>query len=413
MGRRPYLADTLERGYLAGCWSFPGRRGGFSRSGARGAAVQHHAAPCRRHPGPQRRDPARAAAHPGLSSLWLTLVTDVDTATGRALIDSMTNEVVVRDHSIRDPSLRPHALRCRRAEGARRAQPASVARRPPPDRWWGLSRPPCRGRAPSPPGAFRQPRRSGRRPRRRRRVVIATGISGTGLLGVSLSTKPGSPGSTSLRWLSPARGSPGPRLWTPDLGSTQRPGKRPAPSRGHARPHRRRRLRGLLRRRGWPGTFRCSTRPSVASCATRRGSTALVLLTAYTNGVAEELFFRGALWSAVKDTHPVAKTTLAYAAVTARDPQSRARPQRGRSERAVRPPAPRVRRHPGSSAHPRHLVGPHAELSPAPCSGRPGGPRPLQTDRATDPRNRARRPGSPAVPGTGLVFCARYGIPWP
>jgi uncharacterized protein YbjT (DUF2867 family) len=39
---------------------------------------------------------------PRLSSLWLTLVTEVDTATGRALIDSMTNEVVVRDQSIRD-----------------------------------------------------------------------------------------------------------------------------------------------------------------------------------------------------------------------------------------------------------------------------------------------------------------------
>ena len=39
---------------------------------------------------------------PRLSSLWLTLVTDVDTATGRALVDSMTNEVVVRDPSIRD-----------------------------------------------------------------------------------------------------------------------------------------------------------------------------------------------------------------------------------------------------------------------------------------------------------------------
>ena len=39
---------------------------------------------------------------PRLSSLWLTLVTDVDTATGRALVNSMTNEVVVRDHSIRD-----------------------------------------------------------------------------------------------------------------------------------------------------------------------------------------------------------------------------------------------------------------------------------------------------------------------
>jgi uncharacterized protein YbjT (DUF2867 family) len=39
---------------------------------------------------------------PWLSSLWLTLVTDIDTGTGRALVDSMTNEVIVRDHSIRD-----------------------------------------------------------------------------------------------------------------------------------------------------------------------------------------------------------------------------------------------------------------------------------------------------------------------
>jgi uncharacterized protein YbjT (DUF2867 family) len=39
---------------------------------------------------------------PWLSSLWLTLVTDIDTGTGRALIDSMTNEVIVRDHSIRN-----------------------------------------------------------------------------------------------------------------------------------------------------------------------------------------------------------------------------------------------------------------------------------------------------------------------
>ncbi|MCE0535579.1 NAD(P)H-binding protein [Kineosporia rhizophila] len=37
---------------------------------------------------------------PGLSSRWLALVTDVDTATGRNLVDSMINEVVVHDHSI-------------------------------------------------------------------------------------------------------------------------------------------------------------------------------------------------------------------------------------------------------------------------------------------------------------------------
>lgn len=37
---------------------------------------------------------------PSLSSHWLSLVTDVDTQTGRSLIDSMSNEVVVRDDSI-------------------------------------------------------------------------------------------------------------------------------------------------------------------------------------------------------------------------------------------------------------------------------------------------------------------------
>lgn len=38
---------------------------------------------------------------PRLSSLWLSAVTDVDTQTGRSLVDSMANEVVVRDNSIR------------------------------------------------------------------------------------------------------------------------------------------------------------------------------------------------------------------------------------------------------------------------------------------------------------------------
>ena len=37
---------------------------------------------------------------PRLSSHWLRLVTDVDLTTARALVDSMTNEVIVHDHSI-------------------------------------------------------------------------------------------------------------------------------------------------------------------------------------------------------------------------------------------------------------------------------------------------------------------------
>ena len=39
---------------------------------------------------------------PHLSSLWLAFVTDVDRATARTLIDSMTSEVIVHDSSIRD-----------------------------------------------------------------------------------------------------------------------------------------------------------------------------------------------------------------------------------------------------------------------------------------------------------------------
>lgn len=38
---------------------------------------------------------------PRLSSAWLALVTDVDLATARNLVDSMTTEVIVHDHSIR------------------------------------------------------------------------------------------------------------------------------------------------------------------------------------------------------------------------------------------------------------------------------------------------------------------------
>ena len=38
---------------------------------------------------------------PSLSSRWLALVTDVDVTTGRSLVDSMINEVVVTDHAIR------------------------------------------------------------------------------------------------------------------------------------------------------------------------------------------------------------------------------------------------------------------------------------------------------------------------
>jgi len=73
---------------------------------------------------------------PGLSSRWLALVTDVDVATGRNLIDSMTNEVVVRDSSIRqvvpgEPMGYDDAVRRALAdrEAAQRAQPSPAGAR--------------------------------------------------------------------------------------------------------------------------------------------------------------------------------------------------------------------------------------------------------------------------------------------
>jgi hypothetical protein len=58
------------------------------------------------------------------------MVTDVDTCTGRTLIDSMTNEVIVRDPSIRDlipfepmpydDAVRKALRECREAERASR-----------------------------------------------------------------------------------------------------------------------------------------------------------------------------------------------------------------------------------------------------------------------------------------------------
>ncbi len=47
------------------------------------------------------------------------------------------------------------------------------------------------------------------------------------------------------------------------------------------------------------------------------GSTRLVLVTATANAVAEELFFRGAVWSVSGQSHRIAKTTLAYTVTTA------------------------------------------------------------------------------------------------
>ena len=154
---------------------------------------------------------------------------------------------------------------------------------------------------------------------RRRRIVTATGIGGAGLLGISLSTKAGSPQFYILTmglagtWAAGALSSgPLPLTMTKDRDVTWR---RPV-------------VMPVLIGAGAFGLFYGAAQLARHIPPLNRaigsvlhyaddGSTSLVLATASANAVAEELFFRGALWSLVAESHPLAKTTLAYAATTA------------------------------------------------------------------------------------------------
>ena len=99
---QPIAADDIVR-YLLGVLALPQAEGRVFEAG--GPAVLQYATMLRRVAAIEGRPlpilPVPLLT-PWLSSLWLTLVTDVDTATGRALVDSMTNEVIVRDQSLRD-----------------------------------------------------------------------------------------------------------------------------------------------------------------------------------------------------------------------------------------------------------------------------------------------------------------------
>ena len=99
---QPIAVGDVVR-YLLGVLTLPETAGRVFEAGGpevlRYATMLHRVAAIERRPLPILPVPLLS---PRLSSLWLALVTDVDTATARALVDSMTNEVVVRDHSIRD-----------------------------------------------------------------------------------------------------------------------------------------------------------------------------------------------------------------------------------------------------------------------------------------------------------------------
>lgn len=155
--------------------------------------------------------------------------------------------------------------------------------------------------------------------RRRRRTVAVGCLAGTGMLGVSLQTKPDSPqfyaltAATAATWTVGALAS-GPlhQGWIEmQDGVRRRPVVVPV-------------LTGV-------GAFGCfvagglvAQRVPVLDAAVRRvlrfaeeGSAPLVVLTTLANGAAEELFFRGALYEAVGERRGVLASTLAYTATTA------------------------------------------------------------------------------------------------
>jgi uncharacterized protein len=155
--------------------------------------------------------------------------------------------------------------------------------------------------------------------RRRRRVTAGVAVGGAGLLGVSLSTRPGSPRFYGLTmavagtWVAGGLAS-GPLhlgwMLTPDH-QLRRPLVTPV-------------ITGV----GAFGAFYCAALvarrvPVLDRAVTRvmryahQGSTPLVATTALANGVAEEIFFRGALYAAVGADRPVITSTAVYCLATA------------------------------------------------------------------------------------------------
>ena len=155
-----------------------------------------------------------------------------------------------------------------------------------------------------------------RQPRRRRPVVAATLVVGCALLGVSLATAPGDSAfyplllAVAVTWTAGAFAS-GPVPVRPprddDFASWLRPVVLGVLAAGVF-------VLGALAVREIDPLRDYA--PDVLDHA-QSGNGLLVLALTLANGVAEEFFFRGALWAAVGPRHPLLATTVIYAAVTA------------------------------------------------------------------------------------------------
>lgn len=159
---------------------------------------------------------------------------------------------------------------------------------------------------------------------RRRKVVVGTSLAGAGLLGASLTTEPGSKkfyastGAVAALWtLGGAASGPLHLGWIRYADQQlRRPLITPL-------------LTGVGAFGAFYGAALVARRIPVLDDAISRilvfadeGDDRLVYLTTLANGVGEEVFFRGALYAALGDRHPVAASTAVYtvATTTTRNP---------------------------------------------------------------------------------------------
>jgi uncharacterized protein YbjT (DUF2867 family)/membrane protease YdiL (CAAX protease family) len=253
---------------------------------------------------------------PKLSSHWLSLITDVDAKAGRSLVDSMVNEVVVEDDALSGlvPFERQGFDAAVRDALEDRAQAEDI-----PDTS-GLK---GRLRRQLPMSlAHRVPVRRDETPavvRRRRRVVAATSVVGAGLLGVGLSTRPGSRAFYATTMSVAAVYTVGGFASGPlHLGWVQ------LQDRSVRRPL----LAPVATGVGAFGFFYACAQvakriPPLSRAISSvlqfadEGDGRLVLVTTLSNGVAEEIFFRGAVYAALgDDNHPVARSSAVYVLAT-------------------------------------------------------------------------------------------------
>ncbi|MFY0408637.1 CPBP family intramembrane glutamic endopeptidase [Solicola sp. PLA-1-18] len=155
--------------------------------------------------------------------------------------------------------------------------------------------------------------------RHRRKVVTGVSVAGAGLLGVSLSTKPASTEfygltlAVAATWTAGALGSGPLHLGWIEYrdSSVRRPVIVPVAT-GVA-------AFGFF----YASALVCRQIPVLDRAISKvlayadQGSGPLVTLTTFANGAAEEVFFRGALYAAVGQDHPVLKSTAVYTLATA------------------------------------------------------------------------------------------------